>query len=75
MGAEVPLSEVERGFIERIAQSRPFGPVGYSTAPELATDPTYVEMVTRLGLELVEPVNPLSAVDRRTLLGTHTCGP
>lgn len=74
-GAEVPLSEVERGFIERIAQSRPFGQVGYSVEPELAADPAYVEMVARLGLELVEPVNPLSAVDRRNLLGTHTCGP
>lgn len=67
--AETALSEVERGFIETLLLSRPFGDVGYAPIPSLTSEPKYAAMVKRLALELPPPVGPLSAVDRAKLFG------
>lgn len=67
--AEVSVSEEERGFIETLLLSRPFGDVGYAPVPALEADSKYVAMMKRLQLKLPPPVGPLSAVDRTKLFG------
>jgi predicted O-methyltransferase YrrM len=59
----VALEPEELGALETLLSSRGFGEPGF--APDAAT----TALLEKLGIELARPVNPLSEVDRRNLLG------
>lgn len=59
----IALRPEELGTIENLLSSRGFGEPGFTP------DPATTELLAKLGIELARPVNPLSEVDRRNLLG------